>query len=74
MYEVAALAVHTTTVFFEILALLRFVFVVQLVVFEQLVRSMGEFAALLVRTKTELHVASAQLGLLFGVLGIERGL
>ena len=60
MYEVTALAIHTATQFLEILAFLRFVFVVELVVFEELVRAMCKFATLFVGTKTELHIAPTQ--------------
>lgn len=71
VYKVTAFAVHTTTVLFEILALFCFVFVVQLIVLEQLVRPVCEFATHLVGTKTELHVAPTQLRLFFRVFRIN---
>jgi len=54
--EIASFPVHTTTVLLEILAFFCFVFVVELVVFQQLVRTVREFAAFLVWAKSKFHV------------------
>jgi hypothetical protein len=61
MNEIAPFSVHTTTVLLEILAFFCFVFVVDLVVFQQLVRPVREFTAFFVRAKSKLHVTSTQL-------------
>jgi hypothetical protein len=61
MNEIAPFAVHTTTVLLEVLAFLGFVLVVHLVVFEELVRPVREFAAFFVGTKAKFHVTSTQL-------------
>ena len=57
--EIASFAVQTTTIFFEILALLGFVFIVYLVIFEELVRAMGKFAASFVGAEPIVHIAAA---------------
>lgn len=61
VYKVASVSVHAAEVISEILTLLRLVLHVQLVVTQQLMRSMGEFALLLVGTEPRLHIPPAQL-------------
>ena len=70
MDEIAPLAVHAAVVLFEVLAVFRLVFVVHLVVLQQLVRTVREFATAFVGTEAVVHEPSAQFRFLLGVFGV----
>lgn len=57
--EIAAISVHTPIIVLKILALFCFVFIICLMVFEQLVRAMSKFASFLIRAKAILHISPA---------------
>lgn len=61
VYKIASISILAAHVLPEVITLFRFVFHVQLVVFEQLVRSMSELASVLVRTDPQLHKTATQL-------------
>jgi hypothetical protein len=59
--EVAAIAVHAVVVVLEVVALLGLVLHVDVVILEELVRTMCKFASFLIRAESVLHVPAAKL-------------
>jgi len=53
--EIASFAIHAAVVLLEVLALFGLVFVVKLVIFQQLVGSVSEFASCLIGTNSKIH-------------------
>lgn len=70
MYEVAAFAVHTCEVGIKVSAVFGLVLHVPLVVGQQFMGTVGELAPALVGTGAQLHEATAELSLGFGVFGV----